>query len=185
MFKFDKAGKFILIQRNRLLCLIMIVYLSHENIYSQKQKIENSLLWEISGKEMLKPSYLYGTMHVSNKVAYHFKDSFFIALSNVDNVALEMNPELWLEEMMESSTYNNLNKLSSLYRTNYNDFYSKATIAALRGDRKHSLDFWAKAFAEDPEAIRGRIKNKILGSILKRIQINDQNELLGLIGEDV
>lgn len=55
-----------------------------------------SLLWKIEGENLKKPSYLYGTMHVSSKIAFNLGDEFFDALSNVDAVALETNPELWL-----------------------------------------------------------------------------------------
>lgn len=41
------------------------------------QKNYQSLLWQISGKGLKKPSYLYGTMHVSNKIAFNLGDSFF------------------------------------------------------------------------------------------------------------
>ena len=58
-----------------------------------------SLLWEISGNGLKKPSYLFGTMHVSEKVAFHLSDSFFIALKQVDAVGLESRPDEWLPQM--------------------------------------------------------------------------------------
>ena len=58
-----------------------------------------SLLWEISGKGLKKPSYLIGTMHVSNKLAFNLPDSFYLALRSCDVVALENNPESWQEDM--------------------------------------------------------------------------------------
>ncbi|MCG2616910.1 TraB/GumN family protein [Terrimonas sp. NA20] len=58
-----------------------------------------SLLWEISGNGMKKPSYLFGTMHVSSKLAFHLADSFYIGIRNADVVALETNPESWQEDM--------------------------------------------------------------------------------------
>ena len=57
-----------------------------------------SLLWEISGNGMKKPSYLFGTMHVSNKLVFHLGDSFYNALKSVQVVALETNPEIWQEQ---------------------------------------------------------------------------------------
>ena len=56
-------------------------------------------LWKISGNGLEKPSFLYGTMHVSNKVAFHLSDSFYKAIASVDVVALEINPETWMETM--------------------------------------------------------------------------------------
>ena len=55
------------------------------------------LLWEISGNGISKPGYLYGTMHVSEKLVFNLSDSFFIALRNVDMVALETDHDQWQE----------------------------------------------------------------------------------------
>lgn len=60
------------------------------------------LLWKISGNGLANPSYLYGTMHVSNKVAFHLSDSFYKAIESVDAVSLEINPETWMETMTGS-----------------------------------------------------------------------------------
>jgi uncharacterized protein YbaP (TraB family) len=59
----------------------------------------NSLLWEISGNGLKKPSYLFGTMHVSSKLAFHLSDSFYYAIKRCDKVAIELNPEEWQPEM--------------------------------------------------------------------------------------
>jgi uncharacterized protein YbaP (TraB family) len=69
------------------------------------QKKYQSLMWEITGNGLTKPSYLYGTMHVSDKLAFHLGDSFFTALNNVDVVALEINPETWVDDMLEYDPY--------------------------------------------------------------------------------
>ncbi|HEA20471.1 hypothetical protein LCGC14_0661260 [marine sediment metagenome] len=58
---------------------------------------DNSLLWEISGNGLEKSSYLYGTMHVSKKIAFRLDDVFYEALDTSDMVALESDPGLWLE----------------------------------------------------------------------------------------
>jgi len=72
-----------------------------------KEKKYPSLLWEISGKGMKKPSYLFGTMHISNKLAFHLGDSFYTALRSVDVVALEQDPDLWQEEYSKRSDKGN------------------------------------------------------------------------------
>ena len=60
-----------------------------------------SLLWEITGNGLKKPSYLFGTMHVSNKMVFHLSDSFYLALQSCDAVALELNPAYWQRDMMQ------------------------------------------------------------------------------------
>ena len=53
---------------------------------------KNSLLWEISGNGLEKTSYLYGTMHVSKKIAFRLDDVFYEALDQSEKVALESDP---------------------------------------------------------------------------------------------
>ncbi len=71
-------------------------------VLSQKpaEKKYPSLLWEITGNGLKKPSYLFGTMHVSSKLAFHLPDSFYHALRSVDAVSLELNPDVWQGEMV-------------------------------------------------------------------------------------
>ena len=70
--------------------------------YSQKTKISPknypSLLWEISGRGMSKPSYLFGTMHVRSKMVFHLSDSFYLGIKNADVVALETDMGAWQED---------------------------------------------------------------------------------------
>ncbi len=58
-----------------------------------------ALLWEITGNGLKKPSYLFGTMHVSNKMVFHLSDSFYMGIKNSDVVALELDPQLWQDQL--------------------------------------------------------------------------------------
>jgi uncharacterized protein YbaP (TraB family) len=58
-----------------------------------------ALLWEITGNGLPKPSYLFGTMHVSSKLVFHLSDSFYLDLKNSDVVALELDPQLWQDQL--------------------------------------------------------------------------------------
>lgn len=82
-----------------LLLLLGIVLL--QNSFAQKNTLKKypSLLWEITGNGLKKPSYLFGTMHVSRKMAFHLSDSFYYAIKNADAVALELNPDIWQGQM--------------------------------------------------------------------------------------
>ena len=57
----------------------------------------NSLLWEVSGNGLSQSSYLYGTMHVSKRIAFRLDDVFYEALDQSEVVALESDPGTWLE----------------------------------------------------------------------------------------
>lgn len=52
---------------------------------------ESSLLWEISGNGLEKPSYLYGTIHIKDKRAFDFGDSVDICLKASDAFATEIS----------------------------------------------------------------------------------------------
>lgn len=58
-----------------------------------------SLLWEITGNGLRQPSYLFGTMHISNKMVFNLNDSFYAAIKSVDAVAIELDPEYWQQEI--------------------------------------------------------------------------------------
>ena len=58
---------------------------------------QNSLLWEISGNGLKETSYLYGTMHVSKKIAFRLDDVFYDALDKSEIIALESDPDTWLD----------------------------------------------------------------------------------------
>ncbi|RAJ17980.1 TraB/GumN family protein [Olleya aquimaris] len=117
---------------------------------SQNQKNEQSLLWEISGNNLEKPSYIYGTMHVSAKVAFRLDDVFFNALENSESVALESDPSTWLAFNYETTT---------LTPQNYSQSYDKNFYSSLFG-------------LEHPEevAIRGSIRsdNRMINGYLYR-----------------
>ena len=73
--------------------LFRVVVLPAQN----KSEKLTGLLWEISGNGITKPGYLYGTMHVSEKLVFNLSDSFFTALKYVDMVALETDHDAWQE----------------------------------------------------------------------------------------
>lgn len=100
-----------MLKENRFLLLLVLLAVSF-GVYGQQKPRYPSLLWEITGNGLNRPSYLFGTMHVSSKMVFHLSDSFYMALKGVDAVALELNPETWQGEMV------NLNRL----KQNYGEF---------------------------------------------------------------
>jgi uncharacterized protein YbaP (TraB family) len=90
--------------------------------FSQEKKYQ-SLFWEISGNGLTKNSYLYGTMHVSDKVSYHLSDAFFTKLLASDFVANESEPNTWME------VYDLMNGINDY--GNYPNFYSGFNIEPL------------------------------------------------------
>ncbi|WP_298420020.1 TraB/GumN family protein [uncultured Kordia sp.] len=67
---------------------------------SKTPKLENSLLWKISGNGIEKPSYLYGTIHLT--CDYVFTDKLKKAFDETDQLALEIDisdPKLQINMM--------------------------------------------------------------------------------------
>ena len=115
--------------------------------FSLNAQNKSSLLWEISGNGLEDKSYLYGTMHVSNKIAFHLGDTFFMALDKAKKVCLESDPGEWIDEMyyskdgMLSGRLNNYSySKGNFYEllTNIDPPEQKELIKALR--QKHSLE---------------------------------------------
>ena len=103
----------------KLLAITLVLLGFTVQINAQKQ---SSLLWEISGNGLKKKSYLYGTMHVSNKIAFHLGDTFFLALDQADMVCLESDPGSWISEMYNSE---NMSRFSGSYNYGDGNFYEK------------------------------------------------------------
>jgi len=105
--------------------LIALLLSCSITLIAQEQKVKPkkypSLLWEITGKGLTKPSYLFGTMHVSSKIAFHLSDSFYIGIRNADVVALETDPGTWQEDMLK-------------YDMNEGSYYGSSRFAGFPSD---------------------------------------------------
>lgn len=88
---------------------------------------EKTLFWEISGNGLVKKSYLYGTMHVSDKVSYHLSDAFFKNLLNADMVANESDPETW-NDLSDITKETNFDAKASFYTEFYKSVAKKNDI---------------------------------------------------------
>ncbi|MCG9881025.1 MAG: TraB/GumN family protein [Bacteroidia bacterium] len=71
-------------------------------LISSQVNAQKGLLWEVSKEGSSKKTYLYGTMHVSGKIAYHLGEEFFKAVNQADAIALESNPIIWLDDIFAS-----------------------------------------------------------------------------------
>ena len=119
--------------------LLLVLSIYSTTGYAQKKPSAKypSLLWEITGNGLTKPSYLFGTMHVSSKLVFHLSDSFYLALKSVDVVALELNPDTWQGEMV------NMDRL----KQNYADF-----IRTPRGDYLNENSFRISKYDDELKA---------------------------------
>ena len=136
-------------KRYFILAVTVLFYFCAQSQGPSKAKAKKypSLFWEISGNGLTKPSYLFGTMHVSSKIAFNLADSFYLAIKNSDVVALETNPETWQEDM------NNYDMGSPNYRYGFNpgimnempnDFFNIRTLRFGKYEKKLEVAMFSK-----------------------------------------
>ena len=113
------------------LCATLVILCVTLTLFGQNRY--QSLLWEVSGKGMRKPSYLYGTMHISGKLAFQLGDPFYDCIQSVDVVALELEPEEWLAALFNDPQIINWLGTESLDEGYYDEFGSDSPLPLLKG----------------------------------------------------
>jgi uncharacterized protein YbaP (TraB family) len=136
-----------------LRCSVLVVVLSLflASSLTAQQKTEKkypALLWEITGNGLKKPSYLFGTMHVSSKLVFHLSDSFYLDIKSADVVALELDPQLWQDQLFRFE-----NMQSNL------KFYSQGAPNDYINERSFQLEKYddriKSALSDEPTVING------------------------------
>lgn len=70
---------------------ITLVFSGTTQAQTKSLKLENSLLWEVSGNGLSKPSYLYGTIHSICPTDYFLKEKTKKAFQKSDKLIIEIN----------------------------------------------------------------------------------------------
>lgn len=107
-----------------------------------------SVFWEITGNGLKTPSYLFGTMHVSNKLVFHLSDSFYNAIERCDEVALELNPLHWQPDMVKLDAAQA--DMGAYMKGGNNDFITEKSFSLDKYD-----DDLKAALTEQPMQING------------------------------
>ncbi|QSB27494.1 TraB/GumN family protein [Flavobacterium sp. CLA17] len=71
--------------------VILFVFNGAINAQTGSPKLENSLLWEVSGNGLTKPSYLYGTVHMICGADYFLSEKTKKAFDASSELVLEIN----------------------------------------------------------------------------------------------
>ena len=134
---------------------IVLALILSQFIVAQEKKYQ-SLLWEVSGNGLKKNSYIYGTMHVSNKVSYHLSDAFFKNLLASDMVANESEPRTWTELYDLFSAFYVQNNYLGFYTNFYLLPIEKTDLYPLFKSSNYNLESlltrtneWQKEYQED------------------------------------
>lgn len=112
-----------------ILLLTMLLITNIIAAVSYAQKTPKTLLWRISGKGLQRPSYLFGTMHLSDKRLFRFDDSVYKAIEQTSGLAIEINPDemvaYYINKMFDQMT-DNSTSLKDLLGDNEYKKYSGA-----------------------------------------------------------
>ena len=115
---------FMLLNRTvNLLVLLLVLQLS-----ALSQSTPKTLLWRISGHGLQQPSYLYGTMHLTDKRLFMFGDSVYHAIEQSAGLAIEVNPDEMAAYLVNNmfDQLENSKKLQSLLKEKDFDKYSSS-----------------------------------------------------------
>jgi uncharacterized protein YbaP (TraB family) len=74
-----------------LLVFIALLFQYGANAQTKSTPLENSLLWEVSGNGLSKPSYLYGTIHMICSTDYFLSEKVKRAFDTSEQLVLEIN----------------------------------------------------------------------------------------------
>ncbi|HYE56365.1 MAG TPA: TraB/GumN family protein [Chitinophagaceae bacterium] len=77
---------------NKILLSVCIL-LQSLHLFAQDKPIDNTLLWKISGKNLPKSSFLFGTVHLQDQRLFNFSDSLYAFIKAADGFALEVHPD--------------------------------------------------------------------------------------------
>jgi uncharacterized protein YbaP (TraB family) len=128
-----------------IFCLFLVSTLKAQE---KPEKKYPALLWEITGNGLTRPSYLFGTMHVSSKLVFHLSDSFYLDIKSSDIVALELDPQLWQDQLFR---FENMESNLRFYtQGSPNDYVNEKSFQLERYD-----DRLKSALSDEPTIING------------------------------
>lgn len=145
----------------------------------------SSLLWKISGNNLEKSSYLFGTIHMLPADQYFFTDKMEEALNSTDVLALEADIDIPLAEQMKMASQMIMpdGKTWKDYMTE--EEYASVTSAFVDslGIKEKKVDKYSKI---RPVYVSGLILNELLGKIkvyeqeLSGMAKKSKKEIIGL-----
>jgi len=118
--------------------ILFLISLFTFSVFAQEKKYQ-SLLWEISGNGLEKKSYIYGSMHVSEKISYHLSDAFFNHLLEADFVANESEPTTW-SDLYNLFDFNFNGPDEHFFRSFHPIVFNKRQMLSLFQTRNFTMD---------------------------------------------
>lgn len=86
---------------NKLLTSVAAALVVFGSSFGTLAQEANSLLWKVTGKDITKPSYLFGTIHLLPEDDYFFNEKMQSALSEAEVLALEVDMNVSMSDQMK------------------------------------------------------------------------------------
>ena len=132
--------------------------------FSQQTASDNTLLWRISGKNVSKPSYLFGTIHLLCADDIQISDNLKKAIQETDKVYLELDMDN-LFEMMQA-----VQKMKMRNDTTLSDLLSKTDYEKIKA-------FFKKQGSIIPFSILETYKPMLAASMIMQSATNCDNAI--------
>ncbi len=150
------AGRYTRVTILLLLALLMQTAILHAQ---QNSRSHYQLLWRIEGKGQASPSYLFGTMHLTDKRVFDFSDSVLTALRSTEAFAMEVNMDSMMSYMLSpggpfQDTVNHMRTLLNPDEYHYVDsLVLEKTGVPLEGLRLKHLWFLERLLIDEEGAL--------------------------------
>jgi uncharacterized protein YbaP (TraB family) len=150
----------------RTYILLFFLLLSTSVLRAQSNdRSRYQLLWRIDGPGISAPSYLFGTMHLTDKRVFDFSDSVLVALRNANGFAMEVDMDSAMSFMLSPDgplldTTNHLRRLLNEDEYRYVDSLVKQkTGSPLQAMKVKRLWFVEKLLIDEEEALKEHAPN--------------------------
>lgn len=146
------------------LALWALIYAAGISAFSQKTTSDKTLLWRITGKNLSKPSYLFGTIHLLCATDIELSPNLKKAIEETDKVYLELDMDN-LFEMMQA-----VQKMKMRNDTTLSDLLSKE-------DYEKVKNFFSKKASIIPFSILETYKPMLAASMIMQTSTTCDNAI--------
>lgn len=125
---------------------LVLLLATVSSLFSQQN---NSLLWQISGKGLKAPSYLFGSIHITDKRVFDFPDSVLAKLKECEVTAFELNfdslSDRIVQEILKRSRHKSMKELfSETEIAQYREALKKKNISADRLESETPMEIYRR-----------------------------------------
>lgn len=149
---------------NKLLTSVAAALVVFGSSFGTLAQEANSLLWKVTGKDITKPSYLFGTIHLLPEDDYFFNEKMQSALSDADVLALEVDMNVSMADQMKMA-----GEMIMPDGKSWADYMTEEEYAAVKsafvdslGIKEKKVDKYAKI---RPIYVSGLILTELLGKV--------------------